>query len=1587
MARLAFCDYHNMIAILEKYEHNQDFYQIMDFVKASHIRYALTFNQTVYVSHTRPFWSTARIETTKDGTKILTTVDGKLRTVSESSIRRNLKHNDEAEISSFPDTKLFENLQLMGYNILPNQKFTFQKGQFFHQWKYLIHTTMQCLSPKSTGFNEFSSNIATALVCLATNRVYKFSKMIFDGMVRNVNNKVSKFLMYPRQYTRRTRIAQSLVLPPIDRANIAKTSILPSDSTPRVTSLTADEGSMQQKLNKLTSLCTSLQRQQSEMVSKFDAQELKINSLKARIKLLESKDRGVADQSGDDALIKGRRLDEGEEAAKRVSDDTEEMATVLTSMDAASILTSGGVQVVPTAVEVATATVSIPTGSGVVSTASPIIPTAAPIFTTATESTPYIRKKGKEKMVESITHKKKKLQEQIDEYEQIPEDLSIGERIELISDLVKYQENYAQVLKYQTIQRKLRSKKQKKDYYMAVIKGHVGWKTNDFKGMLFEQKEAKFNTVWKQIEDFIPMGSKEEAKRFKRKGLRLEHESAKKLKTSEEVHKEVKSSEEVPEEKVKEMMQLRSYWKIIRLGGSSSSYQFFVDMLKHFDREDLNQLWALVKESLRNRPATTDKEKELWVELKRLFESDVEDYLGTHTQNLMHAPLEWKLYDTYGVHHVSTRDQDIFMLIEKDYPLRKGLALVMICYKLQVENYSQMANDLILKIYKIINNIMVDVNVNAPADQAPTMAPPTRTDDQILPHIRWILHFICLMKNLFLDISSLVLRGTKREVFRMPIPNKLITADIQGEQYYQEYLDKVAKHQGYLSGEKGSGPDSPAPKPTKATKKSKPSKPKADLRTPVTKPALSQQLKPKPAPTKSQGKKRKLVTETSDKPSQGKRSKPGLVTKRRNPTSSLRLVDESVDEGNHEKEPRFDDEESDIQRAMEESLTSVYDAPRGLFLQVVIREPDSRKFQPLPEVQGKGKEKVSDEHVGHDLLTLQTPKKVSLAEQCIFQRHTPTSNEPSGQDESSLIYAAIGFTDSASESDEEVPSVVKVEAQDEGQAGPNPGVLTEGQAGPNPGVLTESQAGSDPGENLKLTVEEQAILEEPASSAWTLSSLQHIAKDFSLGDLFFNDKPSEAENEKTAAETKAESMVFVTIQQDTSAIPPMTTPRIGKLEQIMANLIQDNKYLEERLDSHGARLYILENLDIPHQETNSYKAHEDHMMLYEALEKFMNRDHTDELLKDLAEARKKKKKRRDSPNTPLGSPPHQPPPPPPLAGPSGTLESPGASRSSQVPPPPPPPPSTNQEGQSHGSTAPSSSKTVSLAKYTAWMTTDTRLGQSISLILEDLHMDDDMAPDVQPLEEDRHATLEPNWSIPSSDLPVLTNNWASALASTYTPPPEDSLLAQTGDMEMFMDWFCKRQGITEHKPQDLEGHAFKLVKVFHPNDKYGVQMIMRFNEIHKFSDGTLHQIDVALDYRVKEFKVAVCSSLRSLKPKRTIDSRAKRSSRIISLGHYSIMLASLHTVKTKTDIKSPRHYPRDQEGSREVPKMRIEAKNHEKGALEVVTRRTNPKTLIRPVLAQKNNKCFNAAGEELSAVKHKLMLMHTAVERRVNTAQ
>ncbi|GKD96237.1 hypothetical protein Tco_1380134, partial [Tanacetum coccineum] len=719
-----------------------------------------------------------------------------------------------------------------------------------------------------------------------------------------------------------------------------------------------------------------------------------------------------------------------------------------------------------------------------------------------------------------------------------------------------------------------------------------------------------------------------------------------------------------------------------------------------------------------------------------------------------------------------------------------------------------------------------------------------------------------------------------------------------------------------------------------------------------------------------------------------KRAKAGKVVKKITVKSSKRLVDEFVDEGVPAAKPSLEDtEEAILQKVLEESLTDAYPTQRGPLPPVVFRETDTGKFQPLPEVPGKGKEKVGEEQAAQVLLNLQTPKKKSSAEQYIFQRRSHVPTVTAGREGSTSLYAELGLSGSDTESDEDMPSVGRSGTQDEGQAGSDPGTRDEGQVGPNPDDVAESQpfltpcvlagpnlehsdveitdpssqpqpehmdewftaaAHPDVQENLKLTVDEQVIPEEPVSSTGTLSSLQHLAKDFSFGDQFLNDKPSEADNEKATADIEAESMVSVTIQQDTSIIHPMTSPvidlvsrpdspnvhwplpttttttaapppppttttlplppqpqqgssdsilikRMGELEQHIANLAEENQALETRLDKQGNRIHKLESVDVSKMireqtvefidsqeidrkinesvkevvissvkhamraplrarfkdlptsdmkeillqrmlEENYDKGHANHRVAYEALQDSIRRDEVEDFDVDKAQEETKKKGKQDSPKPPPGSPPSPPPPPPPPSGASGASGTTGASDSAQAPPPPPsgasgasgttgafdsaqapplPPSSssTHQGDQSTGTAAPSSSKSAALVEYSAWTMTDTRIKPSITLIPDDLYMDDETTADEQavssddevgrdhiptvnlrqswwkPLTEDRPATPEPAWTIPSSDLSMPTHNWASALKSTYVPPQENSLLAQTGDMVTFMDWF------------------------------------------------------------------------------------------------------------------------------------------------------------------------------------------------------
>ncbi|GJS71092.1 ribonuclease H-like domain-containing protein [Tanacetum coccineum] len=171
-------EYQNPTLIMKAQSHWEEprFAEIVDFLRGSNLRYALTTNPTIYDSLVKQFWQTATTNTHANGTlEIKATIDTIRYTISEASIRESLQLEDATGITMLPNDELFEGMGQIGYPT--DGTFTFWKSFFTPQWRYLVHHLLHCISSKSGGWDQFGSNIATALICLSTGRVYNFSKL------------------------------------------------------------------------------------------------------------------------------------------------------------------------------------------------------------------------------------------------------------------------------------------------------------------------------------------------------------------------------------------------------------------------------------------------------------------------------------------------------------------------------------------------------------------------------------------------------------------------------------------------------------------------------------------------------------------------------------------------------------------------------------------------------------------------------------------------------------------------------------------------------------------------------------------------------------------------------------------------------------------------------------------------------------------------------------------------------------------------------------------------------------------------------------------------------------------------------------------------------------------------------------------------------------------------------------------------------------------------------------------------------------------------------------------------------------------
>ncbi|GJW20376.1 hypothetical protein Tco_0030998 [Tanacetum coccineum] len=726
-----------MVAFLEKSTGSEGFHQVINFLNRSHICYALTKKPDVYISFIKQFWRSAEATNDDNGeVQITANIDGQSKTITKASLRRHLKLDDHDGITSIPNSEIFEQLALMGY-----------------------HTDSD--NPKKTAWEQFSSNIATAVICLATNRRYNFSRLIFEHMVSNISSP-HKFLMYPRfiqicldmqrkqlQQHSRTYPVPSLSIKVFNNMkrptkgysgqevalfptmlNVSEPSTSPSRitsspshspepsiehspdhttaavsfpsptqptqpspgaeqhiPTPNESPLHAvhshgsDEGSL--KLIELTNLVTKLSERIGVLEDDLKKTKLTysaaVTKLILRVKKLETKLKaGTARKRArvvlseddedveDDSSKQGRKLSDAE-VQEKASTETEPIIQEVTPTEV--IQDQGSSEKGNSEVSTAGATKGTASEVPVVSTAEVNISTAGRTVTYRRRSEEKRTRKDKGKAIMTEPEPKKKSKKELEQ-----ERLSFAEAIRSQELNGMKDWNDPSVIRYHALKMKPKT----------VV-------------------QARRNMVWDFNQHIEPMDLEHGSERMK-SPEKIEEEDVDTQKEMKEVSKESgakrkkslpRKSTRIPREDVAEDVESLStkypivdwktytlsenfmYYKIIRGDGSSKNYKILSEMLYDFDRQDIMELYRLVKERYSSsKPEGYDLM--LWGDLHTLFEPDEESEI-------------WM-------------NQNEYNLIKKKYPLSQEMLSKMLSKRLEVDHESTQAYELLKFIRSQVQN-------------------------------------------------------------------------------------------------------------------------------------------------------------------------------------------------------------------------------------------------------------------------------------------------------------------------------------------------------------------------------------------------------------------------------------------------------------------------------------------------------------------------------------------------------------------------------------------------------------------------------------------------------------------------------------------------------------------------------------------------------------------------------------------------------------------------------------------------------------------------------------------------------------------
>ncbi|GJW77920.1 hypothetical protein Tco_0139602 [Tanacetum coccineum] len=538
--------------------------------EASHTESTTNTTSSAYKKKkkTREPGETATAKTLDNGEIELTAIiDGKVKIVTEASVRRPLQLADSYGISSLPNTEIFEQLSLMG--------------------------------PKKTSWEQFSSNIATAIICLATNRKLNFSKLIFDGMGPVVQGEGST---HPVESHHIPTSAPSTLKPPISptsRRTTRQESVVPQPRSPTqspvankvastgvdvryggatttITGLEAgqDNGNIDKTptmphdsplLRKVESLDTDLQQTKLTYGVTYTKLIKKVKKLENKVKSSQARRRAsiiVSDDEDD--------LEDPSKQGRKIAEIDQDPAISLEDIQA--------------------------------------------------------RVEADEELAQRLQAEEREMYTKV-------------EQARMLVELINQRKRYFIAQRAQERRNKPPTQAQQRTYMSNYIK-HMGSHTlQQLKGYSFDEIKTLFETTMRRVNTFVLIESEVDravlelvAGSLKRDAEEeLGQESSKRLKIgkSSEPAKESKDKEEELSQEELQQTMIIVLEQGMNVEALQTKYPIIVWEIytEGTWKDDLVMLWSLVKENFKSTEPTDDKEREIWVELKRLFEPDTDDEL------------------------------------------------------------------------------------------------------------------------------------------------------------------------------------------------------------------------------------------------------------------------------------------------------------------------------------------------------------------------------------------------------------------------------------------------------------------------------------------------------------------------------------------------------------------------------------------------------------------------------------------------------------------------------------------------------------------------------------------------------------------------------------------------------------------------------------------------------------------------------------------------------------------------------------------------------------------------------------------------